>query len=341
MRVRKSLIMLVVVSFSLLAGCSDNNAHSYVFDGATMGTYYSVKVVSVSSLEDAQVAEIDAGIASELELINSLMSSYEHHSELSRFNRSPIGLPVTLSAPTFDVLTESLALFKSTGGAFDISVSPLVELWGFGVSNAPETTPSKTAIAVAQANVGLERLALTAPDSIAVKRGNLELNVSAIAKGYAVDQVASYLGSKSLIGYLVEVGGEVRAAGTKASGEVWRIGIEIPARQSRAAHVTLALSDRAIATSGDYRNFLDLDGRRYSHTIDPRTGYPVEHHLASVSVVAERCSTADGLATALMVMGEEEGYEYAQSNSIDALFIVRDGEGFSNKATGSLRSLMN
>jgi thiamine biosynthesis lipoprotein len=341
MRTRKKIVILIGLTISLLAGCGSNSAHTYVFDGATMGTYYSVKVVSAESLNATQVSALDVGIASELDRINSLMSSYDDESELSRFNSSPIGLPFSLSAPTFDVLTESLALFESTGGAFDISVSSLVELWGFGVSSAPETTPNKAAITTAKAKVGLDRLVLKAPDLIAVKRGSLELNVSAIAKGYAVDQVARYLNTKTLVGYLVEVGGEISAAGTKASGKVWRVGIEVPARESRTAYATLALNERAIATSGDYRNFLDLDGRRYSHTIDPRTGYPVEHHLASVSVVADRCSTADALATALMVMGENEGYEYAQNNSLDALFIVRDGDEFRNKATGSLRSLVN
>ncbi len=337
----KSVLVFLVVAPLLLVGCGLSGPQTYVINGSTMGTYYTVKLVSRESIKDSELDDLEHDIAKSLGEINSLMSSYDDDSEISRFNRAPIATRFGLSTPTFEVLSQSVDIYNLTDGAFDISVSPLIELWGFGASDSPLETPTRKAVDLAKANVGLNQLTLDLSDSTATKLRPVQINVSAIAKGYAVDRVANFLNQFEPLGFLVEVGGEIRASGYKASGDPWRVGIEVPTQSSRSSHTTLALKNRSIATSGDYRNYIDLEGVRYSHTLDPRTGYPVEHKVTSVSVLADTCAQADALATALMVMGETEGLAFAAQNNLDTLFIVKAGDGFVNKATGGLKALVN
>jgi thiamine biosynthesis lipoprotein len=217
-----------------------------------------------------------------------------------------------------------------------VTVGPLVNLWGFGPGRGEDRVPSATEVEEARARVGYARLEVRDPPP-AVRKAipDLYVDLSAIAKGYGVDRVSEYLESQGVGRYLVEVGGEVRGRGRNARGTPWKVAVERPAEGERAAYAVVEVDGVGVATSGDYRNFFEKDGRRYSHTIDPATGRPVTHALASVTVVSDTCMTADALATGLNVLGPEAGYALAEREGIAALFIVREGQGFARRATAA------
>jgi thiamine biosynthesis lipoprotein len=224
----------------------------------------------------------------------------------------------------------------------DITVGPLVNAWGFGPDARPETIPSDAEIAGLLEKVGYTKLVLDSESSSLRKsEPGLLCDLSAIAKGYGVDRVAEALDGLSIQDYMVEVGGEVRTRGLNDQGQAWRIGIERPSVEGRVIQQVLSLSNGAMATSGDYRNYYEVDGVRYSHMIDPRSGRPITHRLASVSIVEERCTRADGLATALLVLGPDEGYRLAVANDLAVLFMVKDDEeGFKGLATPAFERLL-
>jgi thiamine biosynthesis lipoprotein len=319
-----------VGAFALLlvvfAGCgSPSGVHEHLSTGPTMGTRYTVKVVGESLPEERREA-VSAVIEEQLGRVNSRMSTYLPESELSRFNLFTGNEPYPLSPETLTVLREAMAVSEATDGAFDITVGLLVDAWGFGAAEAGPEQPTEAEIETLRGRVGWRLLEI---EDGGVRKLDplLACDLSAIAKGYAVDLVAGALEELGFHDYMVEVGGEVRVAGLSARREPWRIGIERPEATERQLQEVLPLTDVALATSGDYRNFVVRDGRRLSHTIDPRTGRPVEHAGASVTVLADRCMTADAWATALMVLGPEAGFELAVARSVPALFLVHDGDG--------------
>ena len=215
-----------------------------------------------------------------------------------------------------------------------MTVGPLVNLWGFGPVPRGDTIPSDTEIREALQKVGYTKIhTQISPPAIKKDRPDIQIDLSAIAKGYAVDQVADYLDRSRVLDYLVEIGGELRAKGKNAEGTAWRVGIEKPVPNKRAVHQVLHLRDQAMATSGDYRNYFEKNGQRFSHTINPRTGRPITHNLASVTVINPSSMRADAMATALMVLGPEVGYELAERQKLAALFILRDSDGFQERAT--------
>ena len=310
-----------------------------VFTGATMGTTYTVKVVApagADSLSGGRAA-VAAAITARLDEVDRKMSTYRADSEVSRFNRHSSDAPFAISPGTAAVLAVALRISRETGGAFDPTVGPLVDAWGFGPGDAdgrPDGPPPE-AVARLRERVGHEWVELP-PGGGALRklRPDVALDLSAVAKGYAVDRVAEALVGLGLANYMVEVGGEVRVAGRNAAGTPWRIGIEQPWAGARRVERVASLPGGAMATSGDYRNFRQLGDRRRSHLIDPRTGYPIEHELASVSVVCDNCLEADGYATALMVLGPEEGFEFARARGMAALFLVRTaGDGVAERGT--------
>ena len=265
-----------------------------------------------------------------LERIEGRMSHYRPASELSRFNRARTTEPQPLSAETIGVVVEALAVGRASGGAFDVTVGPLVGAWGFGPPGRAPTAPDAASLAALRARVGAELLEVDRVAATLRKRHpDVTVDLSAIAKGYAVDAVASLLAARGFRDYLVEIGGELRAGGReRVQGEPWRVAIERPspgAGDGRSA--SCPLTDAAVATAGDYRNFYDLDGARVSHTVDPRTGRPVTHRLRSVSVIADRCSLADARSTALNVLGPDEGYALSVAQGWAALFVTDDGSG--------------
>ncbi|MGI9335322.1 MAG: FAD:protein FMN transferase [Gammaproteobacteria bacterium] len=298
--------------------------------GPTMGTFYQVRIpadtLSVEALRSLAGRSLNA--------VESRMSTYLPDSELARFNRQLSATWTHASAHTVTVIGQALELSRRTDGAFDPTVGPLVELWGFGAAGRVETPPSDRELADAATGVGFSRLRTSASASALRKTApGLEVDLSGIAKGFAVDRLAQALDTAGVASYLVDVGGELRARGNKPGGRPWRVGIERPAPGRRDVHRIVHLEQAAIATSGDYRRFFVHGGRRYTHAIDPRTAHPVSHSLASVSVIADDAMTADALSTALMVMGPEEGYEFARNLDIAALFIAHDTDGYQERST--------
>ena len=299
--------------------------------GQTMGTSWHVTVVPDPGVPPD--ADLQRGIEHVLEQVNRSMSTYREDSEISRFNATEPGTWVALSEDFYTVLSAALAVGWQSNGAYDVTVGPLVDLWGFGPGGAIAAPPAADAITDLLEQIGQGKLRLDGDGLRLLKRSELSLDFSSIAKGYAVDRIALWLSAEGIENYLVEVGGEMRLAGLSGRGDPWRIAIERPDSRDRAADEAVRLTNVAIATSGDYRNFFEIDGQRYSHSIDPRTGYPVSHDLVSVTVVDTSAMLADAWATALSILGVEEGMAVAKAHGLAVYFIQRQGEGFHSSHT--------
>ncbi len=298
-----------------------------------MGTYYRV----TARCPDVHEADIARAVDAELESVNAQMSTYRPESELMRFNRSATGRWVALSSDLITVLDTAASISRLSDGAFDVTVSPLVNLWGFGPGGGITATPEAAVIAETLERVGWQFLEVDDEAQRARRTRPVEADLSAIAKGHGVDRIGDVLRGAACPDFLVDIGGEVKGQGENPSGRVWRIGVEVPDEgRMGAIQRILRLENRAVATSGDYRNFLEFDGRRYSHTLDPRTGYPVTHALASVTVLHESAAWADGLATAFNVLGPDAGFELAQETGTAALFLIRRADGFEERYTAGL-----
>lgn len=315
---------VVAAAAAFVAACS---AEPRVYAGRTMGTSYSVSVGGAPPA--AALDGLAARIQETLDAIDGRMSTYKPDSELSRFNAARDTAWRPASPQLVEVVAEALRVSRLSGGAFDVTVGPLVDAWGFGPAPAPAGAPPPEALARAAARVGHAQLEVrAAPPMIRKRRPDLSVDLSAIAKGYAADRVAALLRARGIENFLVEVGGELRVAGVAPAGRPWRVGIERPADGPRAVFLALALEDGGVATSGDYRNYREIDGRRYAHEIDPRSGAPVRHRAASVTVIDATAMRADALATALFVLGERDGLALAEREGLAACFIVRRGDGF-------------
>jgi thiamine biosynthesis lipoprotein len=305
-----------------------------------MGTTYSVLLggAEPSPAERQRLASIAAGT---LARIDGLMSTYKAESELSRFNRFASRQAFVVSAETLEVFRAARQVSELTGGAFDVTVAPLVDAWGFGAAPRAPAPPSESELARLGEQVGY-RLVEIDPAARTLRKANpaVRCDLSAIAKGYAVDQVASALLEAGRDSFLVEVGGDLRGRGRRADGAAWQVAIERPQDLARSLFRVVALADRALATSGDYRNFYEQDGKRYSHLIDPRSGRPIAHAVASVSVAHANATWADALATGLAVLGPEQGLALAESKGLAALFILHTaGGGLESRATTAFRAL--
>jgi thiamine biosynthesis lipoprotein len=286
--------------------------------GQTMGTTYNVKFPEVAGVDDEV---IKSAIDKRLVQVNKLMSTYDPTSELSRFNQYRFEKPFPVSDETLLVVNEALRLGELSDGVLDVTVGPLVNLWGFGPTMRPETIPSEADVAGVREYVGLDKLAVQG-NALVKHHPQLYVDLSTIAKGYGVDVVADLLEENGIQNYLVEIGGEMRVKGEKGDGSPWLIAIEKPVSNQRAVQKVVSIGENAIATSGDYRNYYEQDGTRYSHLIDPRTGKPIQHSTVAVTVIHASSMTADGLATAFNVMGWEDAIEVAEANHI-AVFIIR------------------
>ena len=308
--------------------------------GPTMGTTWTVKVVTAGQPDMPTVRALDSAAADAVEAVDSSMSTYKKDSELSLFNASPSTEPVGVSAMLLAVLVEAQATTAVSGGAFDVTVGPLVNAWGFG-RDKDKPPPTEAELEVLRARVGADKLTVDAAAATVRKsRPDVYVDLSAIAKGYGVDRMAAAVEGLGYTDYMVEVGGEVRAKGRNRAGEPWQIGVEVPVpSDERRVRKVVPLVDLAMATSGDYRNYIERDGKRLSHTIDPRAGRPVEHTAASVTVVSRTCMTADALATALNVLGPDEGMALAESKGWAVLMLVREGDGFAERKTAAFEAL--
>ena len=303
--------------------------------GEALGTSWTVRVVGDAPDAAGQQALADA-ISGALAEVDQLMSTWKEDSELSRLNRWEGPTPFEVSAPTMAVLMRSEQIWTETGGAFDVTVYPLVRLWGFGGAQAP-TAIDPDAWEDARQRVGQSLLTLTAePPTVTKARPDLTIDLSAIAKGYAVDRVSLAIQKLGYEDHMVEVGGEVRATGHNRFKQPWRIAVEKPDTMARSIEEVVSLSKLSMATSGDYRNFREVDGKRVSHILDPRTGRPVSHALASATVLHRECAFADAYATALMVLGPDEGLAFAERLELPVLLLVRNADGsFSHRASST------
>ena len=316
----------VMAAVFFMAACSMKTTDR--FAGRTMGTTYHIQVVASRFQPTAYLAE---RIQARLAEINRSMSTYLPDSEISRFNAMGTAPErICVSGDFFQVLAVAADLFRLTGGAWDGTVAPLVNLWGFGPAPQKGAAPAGQAIARVLEQVGFDRI-LTDPDGCLSKSTpEVTLDLASIAKGYGVDAVADLIRNEGFQDFLVEIGGEVFASGRRPDGNAWRVGINRPDPSAPANQVyrALSLTGKALATSGDYRNFFIQNDVRYSHLIDPRSGYPVGNGVVSASVIAPTCTLADGLATALAVMGPEAGLALVNTiDGIDCLIVVHDAQG--------------
>jgi thiamine biosynthesis lipoprotein len=296
------------------------------WSGMTMGTTYQVKIAR-ASISKTRLESLRAKVDSALTEVNRQMSTYDPGSEISRFNKFTDTTRFEVSAEFVEVVNEALKVYESSDNDFDITVAPLVNLWGFGSRGNRIAPPTKKEIDNSLKYIGSDNLRIDGITGLKKKIPELQLDLSAIAKGYGVDVVAKVLIRERYDNIMIEIGGEVYARGDKANGDFWKIGIDSPNLNSlpgQKIQAILSLKNIAVATSGDYRNYFEYGGKIFSHTINPKSGFPVTHNLASVTVVAQNCMEADALATALMVMGKEKGVRYIETiKNVEAFFIVR------------------
>ncbi|MDO6440751.1 FAD:protein FMN transferase [Marinobacter sp. 2_MG-2023] len=331
--------VFMMLALAALAGCSfQPDEEVWEISGPVFGTTYHISVVAP---EDRKKLEVLAkGIDEALEDVDASMSTWRKDSELSKLNRREDQSDwVPLSKGLYEVLAKADEISRLTDGAFDVTIGPVVNLWGFGPEARPEQIPSEQRLAQVLSRTGYEQLALRASPPAVKAALPQYIDLSAIAKGYGVDAVARYLDSEGIESYLVEIGGEVRTSGAKPDGNVWRLAIEQPVEGAEhTINLIVSLPSRAMATSGDYRNYYESEGRRFSHTIDPETGKPITHNLASVTVIADDSMSADALATGFTVMGFERASALATRDNIPAYFIIRTENGFEGHQTPAFSS---
>ncbi|MDX2471701.1 MAG: FAD:protein FMN transferase [SAR324 cluster bacterium] len=298
-------------------------------NGSTMGTTYHIKYIPVS--ETASQDDIQKLVDRLLSDLESSMSTYKSDSEISRFNFDTQKTAFTFGYDAKKVIKQALVIGEQSKGALDITVAPLVELWGFGKNKSSEV-PKAQEIKLAKTKTGLQHLKFIG-SSLTVTNPLVQVDLSSIAKGYAVDEVAALLSAWGLDNFMVEIGGEITVKGTKLGTAPWVLGIEKPSTGDRAVQISFPASNMSLATSGDYRNFFEKDGLRYSHIIDPTTAKPVTHNLASVTVIHESCMVADAWATAFLVMGTKKALEIAKEQGLAVYLIYKEGDHFETAMT--------
>ena len=318
--------LFALLASLLLTGCGEQIEE---FGGPTMGSHYSLKYVAGEGVADSAVlkAEVDGLLAE----VDQQMSTWRADSDLSLFNRLPAGGCRAMPAPVLGLVRAGEQLSAESDAAFDLTIQPLLDLWGFGAQSRGERVPSAEQIAAARVNVGHQHLRIDGEQLC--KDAAVQLDLNSIAAGYTVDRIAARLAELGVRSYLLDVTGELKAAGRKPDGSPWRIAIEAPRDDQQVMQKVLTLDGLGVSTSGDYRNYFERDGKRYSHTLDPQSGAPITHRLASVTVLDPSAQRADGLSTLLMVLGPERGYAFAERADIAAFFVTRVEQGFATQAT--------
>jgi thiamine biosynthesis lipoprotein len=317
-----------------LAGCRFSDRVEE-FAGPTMGSTYSIQYVRSQDTPslDLLKGETDAILAE----VDLQLSTYRNDSLIELFNQAPAGSCQAVPAEVRQLVEAGRLLHQQSRGAFDLTLGPLLNLWGFGPQARAEKVPVAELLAAARARTGMQHLRIEG-ESLC-KDADVQLDFNGIAAGYAVDRIVQRLEALGVGSYLVEVTGELKATGRKPDGQPWRIGLEAPQEGPHIAQRVLALDGYGLSTSGDYRNYFEEDGRRYSHTLDPATGAPVTHKLAAVTVADKSALRADGLSTVLMVLGPERGLAFAERQGIAAFFVTRQGEGFVTRSTSAFEQL--
>ncbi len=310
------------------------------FAGSTMGTTWSLRAVLPEGAPDAWTIAIRDTVQARLDRVERVMSTWDSTSELSRFNRTRDTLPHVMSPLTLDVLRVAAEVGRESGGVFDVTVAPLVEAWGFGPGTEPlSEPPPPNQVRNLLERVGPDLLRIDArAGTVSKARSDVVVDLSAIAKGYGLDLAAQGVGRLGVSSFALEVGGEVRAVGSRPDGSPWRVAIEAPVAGSRSIYRVMDLRDESVATSGDYRNFYVAGGIRYSHIIDPRTGAPTSWRGFSVTVVHPEAVRADAWATALSVLGPEEGLRLAEQRGLSVLYVIEAGGRLESRATPPMAS---
>ena len=322
MQLRRLLLLLPVLA---LGACGEDRSQLEL-TGQAMGTTFNV--VLVEPPETLATDMLESELIAELQIVDLLASTWRDDSELTAFNLDLSIDWIPVSKDFCALLESALEVSEATGGAFDLTIGPLVNLWGFGSEGEILEAPSTADIAAAQHRVGFNLLETDCAERLVRKDiPDLYVDLSGWAKGYAVDQLAELLDARGIENYLVEIGGELRVKGQNRDGKKWAIGIEAPSTSARVPQAILHVTDTSVATSGDYRNYFEHEGQRFSHTIDARTGHPVSHDLAAVTVVNASTAYADAMATALLVLGPDDGPELARELDIAGYFLVRSQTG--------------
>ena len=333
----KSAVLQPVIAVALaaaLTGCL-HSERIEEFGGPTMGSTYSIKYVRNDGV--APQTELKAATEAILAEIDQQMSTYRDDSLIEQFNQAPAGTCQAMPEGVLQLVRAGDRLHEESQGAFDLTLEPLLDLWGFGPRGKGEAVPSEEKLAEVRQRVGQQHLRIDGEQLC--KDADVQVDFNSIAAGYAVDRIVARLGELGVTSYLVEATGELKAAGFKPDGSHWRIGLEAPRDDERVAQRILQLDGCGISTSGDYRNYFEENGERYSHTLDALTGRPVRHKLAAVTVADKSTLRADGLSTLLMVLGPEDGMAFAERNGIAAFFITREGKGFVTQGTRAFEQL--
>lgn len=299
-----------------------------VLEGKTMGTLWRVSVVGVDS---AQAEKLRTRIQAQLDADDRLLSTYKNDSALMRFNHSQSLSPWPVSEAMADIVTTALRIGKKTDGAIDITVGPLVNLWGFGPDKQPLKVPTQAQIEAAKAKTGLQHLTVidqAQQQYLQKDLPDLYVDLSTVGEGYAADHLARLMEQEGIARYLVSVGGALNSRGMNAEGRPWRVAIQKPTDRENAVQAVVDINGHGISTSGSYRNYYELDGKRLSHVIDPQTGRPITHNLVSVTVIAPTALEADGWDTGLMVLGAEKAKEVVRQEGLATYMITKEGEGF-------------
>lgn len=327
-----------LVGLVVLLGACSRSTNPITLTGETMGTYWTVRLAEIPASQS--IAGLRGQINRLLDSVNDEMSTYRKDSVINRFNQADQDGVIELPDGFSQVLAEALYWAEQSNGAFDPTAGPLVNLWGFGPDGAIEQPPSQADIDAVRQQVGWQKLDFDPEVQTLRQPGQVDLDLSAIAKGWGVDQVSEHLVRAGVEGFLVDIGGELRASGTRADGTAWRVGIERPALDRREAVNIIEIKDLAIATSGNYRNFFEADGRQYSHLIDPRSGRPITHNTVSVTVVHNTATSADALATALSVMHVDDAYVFARDRGLAVFWLLAGEQEFSERMTPAFRRLL-
>ncbi|MEB0047852.1 MULTISPECIES: FAD:protein FMN transferase [unclassified Pseudomonas] len=323
-----------IVLISALAGCGNGDSLES-FGGPTMGSTYSIKYVSHAGLPAS--GEVRVEVEKILAEVDRQMSTYRSDSDIERFNDLPANRCQTLPAPILELVRVGEQLSLQSDGSYDLTVEPLLNLWGFGPQGREEKVPSRQALAEVMTRVGHAHLRIDG-DQLC-KDAAVEVDFNSIAAGYTVDTIAAKLEAMGIHNYLAEATGELKAVGKKLDGSAWKIALEEPRDDQQVAQRIVSLDGYGVSTSGDYRNYFEQGGQRYSHTFDARTGAPITHALASVTVIHPSTLMADGLSTLLLILGPERGWDYAEKHDIGAFFVIRGDTGFITRTNRTFERL--